>query len=45
MGQEGEKLGISQKGSVGRGQKDILGGNQSLIQEDRKKDDRKTEKQ
>lgn len=44
-GQKGEKLGISQEGSVGRGQKVTIGGNQSEMQEDRKKEDRKKEKQ
>lgn len=44
-GQKGEKLGISQEGSVGRGQKVMIGGNQSEMQEDRKKEDRKKEKQ
>lgn len=36
-GQEGVLLGTGQEGSVGRGQKVMIGGNLSKIQEDRKK--------
>lgn len=42
MWAEGEKYGISREGSVGRGQDDTIGGNQSEGQE---QEDVKTEKQ